>query len=270
LNVKEEFKIKNFLREMLNNTVGTEKADKIQNEIKGLLQQRDPFIPVRQSDAQTIGAVLDDAHPQAAAVVLSELTPKKSSNVLKLLEEGLRHNVVARMTSGERVTPEAKTRIAEMICDKLNSLKTTDGPAQQQMHPEQSMRKVAIILRNLEQELRDGLLKSIRDKDAEAAEKVTNLMIIWDDIPLITDRSLQQILRDIDAKDLALALTKAEDVIINKIKSNMSERAAQTLDEEASLMSAPTNNDIESAREKIVTLLRGKNQNGEVAFVEQE
>jgi flagellar motor switch protein FliG len=256
LHVKEGFKIKNFLREMLTNTVGADKAD--------------PFIPVRQSDAQTIAAVLTDEHPQAVAVVLSELTPKKSSDVLKTLEENMRLNVVARMTIGERVTPEAKMRIAEMICEKLRSLKTDTGAAQQQLHPEQSLRKVAVMLRNLSRELRDGLLNAIRDKDAEAAEKVGNLMIIWEDIPLVTDRSLQQILREIEARDLALALTKADAAIVSKIRANISERAAQTLDEEASLMSAPKNEDIQKARDGIVAILRSKNQNGELAFVEQE
>jgi len=270
LRVKEGFKIKNFLGEMLKNAVGSDKAEQIQGQIKGLLQQRDPFIPVRQADAQTIAAVLKDEHPQAVAVALSELTPKKSSDVLKMLEENLRLTVIARMTIGEKVTPEAKTRIAEMICEKLKGLKTDKGAAQQQMLPEQSLRKVAVILRNLSRELRDGLLKAIRDKDAEAAEKVGNLMIIWEDIPLVTDRSLQQILREIEARDLALALTKTDAGIVSKIRANISERAAQTLDEEASLMSAPKKEDIEKARDGIVAVLRSKNQNGELAFIEQE
>lgn len=270
LTVKEGFKIKNFLREMLNNTVGKDKSEQIQNEIKGLLQQRDPFIPIRQADIQALLAALKGEHPQAMAVVLSELPPKKSSDVLKLLDENIRLNIVSKMTVGERITPEARVRIAEMVCDKLTSLKSGTGAVQQQFHPEESLRNTAIILRNLNKELRDGLLNAIKEKDADAAEKVTNLMILWDDIPLVTDRSLQQVLRDIDSKSLALALTKADSVITNKIRSNISERAAQTLDEEASLMSAPTSEDIKNAREQVVTVLRAKNANGELAFIEQE
>lgn len=270
LYVKEEFKIKNFLREMLNNTVGTEKADKIQKEISGLLQQRDPFIPLRQANAQTIAATLKNEHSQAVAVVLSEITPKKSSDVLKQLEDEMRHKVIAKMTAGEKVTPEARVRIAEMLCAKLNSLKAGQGQTTQHLHPEQSLRNVAVILRNLNQELRDGLIKAINDRDAEAAEKVANLMILWEDIPLVTDRSLQQILRDIDSKDLALALTKADEKITAKIRENISERAAQTLDEETSLMSSPTKEDIQTARGNIVDTLRAKNKSGELAFMEQD
>ena len=188
---------------------------------------------------------------------------------MKLLGEELRHNIIGRMTTGERITPEATVRIAEMACQKLAAMKT--GTAEtKQVHPEQSLRKVAIILRNLGADLRDGMLNAIKEKDAEAAETVTNLMIIWDDIVIIQDKSLQQILRQIEARDLALALTKADETIINKIKSNISERAVQTLDEEASLMSAPSTEDIEAARERIVAVLQEQNQSGAVAFIEQE
>ena len=268
LKVEKGFKIKDFLGQMLTNAIGQEKAKQIQNEISGLIQQRDPFIPLRSAEPATIAAVLKGEHPQAMAVVLSELTPKKSSEVLKLLETPIRQDVVGRMASGERLTPESKMRIAEMICHKLKTLKTEEGPVQQ-VQPEQSLRKVSIILRNLSKELRDGLLSAIKDKDADAAEKVTNLMILWDDIPAITDRSLQNVLRQIDSKDMALALTKADEIIIKKFRSNISERAAQTLDEEVSLMSAPTTEAIEEAREKIVNILRQSNQAGELAFVEE-
>lgn len=268
LKVDQGFKIKEFLGQMLTSTIGQEKAKQVQNEISGLLQQRDPFIPLRSAKPETIVQVLKGEHPQAMAVVLSELTPKKSSEVLKLLEDHIRHDVVARMASGERLTQESKMRIAEMICHKLATLKTEKAPVQQ-MHPEQSLRKVAVILRNLSKELRDGLLAAIKGKDAEASEKVLNLMIIWDDIPLIEDRSLQNILRQIDSKDMALALTKADEQIVRKIRSNISERAAQTLDEETSLMSATSKEAIEEAREKMVNVLRQSNQSGELAFAEE-
>ncbi|MGD9109940.1 MAG: FliG C-terminal domain-containing protein [Phycisphaerales bacterium] len=269
LRVDVGFRLKEFLGQMLTNTIGQEKAQQIQNEISGLLQQRDPFIPLRSAEAPTIASALRGEHPQAIAIILSELSAKKSSEVLKLLDEQIRQDVIARMTSGERLTAESKTRIVEMICHKLKSLKTEQGPAAQQLHPEQSLRKVAIILRNLSQELREGLLNAIRDRDPEAVEKVTNLMIVWDDIPIITDRSLQEILRQVEAKDLALALTKADETTVKKIRSNISERAVQTLDEETSLMSAPTKQDINSARERIVDTLREHNQSGNLTFIEE-
>jgi len=269
LRTSRGFHIKSFLKEMLKSTVGEEKAEHIQTQIQDLLQKRDPFISIRSVDSQTIASVLESEHPQAAAVVLSELEARKSSEVLGLLGEGIRLSAISRMTSCETVTAEAKARIAEMVCKRLEAIKTGGEGAALRARPEQSLRKVAVILRNLGKELRDGLLGAIREKDGEAGEVVANLMIVWEDIPQVADRSLQEALRGIDAKKLALALLKADEAITAKIRSNMSERAAATLDEEASLMSAPKKKDIEEARKEVVQVLRKMNERGELAFMEE-
>jgi hypothetical protein len=78
---------------------------------------------------------------------------------------------------------------------------------------------VAVILRSLGKELRDGLVGAIQEKDKTAGETITNLMIVWEDIPQVTDRSLQTALRGIDARKLALAFHKAEETIIRKIRA---------------------------------------------------
>lgn len=262
------FHLNSFMQEMLKNTMGQARAQEVQTQIKDLLRKRDPFISIRSADAKTIAAGLEGEHPQAAAVVLSELPAKKSSEVLGLLGEGIRFSAIARMASCESVSPEAKARIADMVSKRIESIAGQKGKAAAAT-PEQSLRKVAIILRNLAKEVRDGLLSAIAEKDSEAGGKISNLMVIWEDIPQVGDRSLQEALRSVDTSKLALALFKAEQVIIDKVKSNISERASATLDEEASLMSSPKKEDIESARTEIVQALRDINEKGELSFVEE-
>ncbi len=131
------------------------------------------------------------------------------------------------------------------------------------------MRKVAVILRNLGKDLRDNLINAIKEKDAETGEMVSKLMIIWADIPIVADRPLQESVRAIDSRKMALALHKADEKIITKIRTNISERAVAALDEEASLMSSPKKEDIESAREEIVSILRERNEKGELSFIEE-
>ena len=264
------FHFKSFLSEMLNNTMGEAKAKQVQQEIQDVLQKRDPFITIRSADMQTLGAVLETEHPQAVAVVLAELPPKKSSFILGLLGEGLRVSAISRMTAIGSVTPEAKARIAQMVRQRIEAF----GTAQQsggaiQVRPEQSLRKVAVIVRNLDKEVRDGVIEAIGQKDKDACEKVMNLMVVWEDVALVGDRSLQAALRGIDERQLALALHEAADELVEKIKSNISERAAAMVDEETSLMSTPKKEDIRQAREKIVNVLRDLNQKGELTFVEE-
>jgi len=264
-----EFHFKSFLDTMLKSTVGNEKAEQIQTQIENLLQKRDPFISIRSVDSQTLASVLENEHPQAAAVVLSELPARKSSEVLALLAEDVRLGAISRMTGSGAVTTEAKKRIAETVYKRLETLTAAREDNAMQAAGEQPLRKVAVILRNLGKELRDGLLGAIQEKDTEAGKKVATLMILWEDIPQVADRSLQEALRGIDSQKLALALVKADEVIIEKIRSNISERAAAAIDEETSLMSAPKKDDIAQAKEEIVNALRKMNEKGELNFIEE-
>jgi flagellar motor switch protein FliG len=202
-------------------------------------------------------------------VILSELPAKKSSEVLSILKDEIRQSAVGRMAGSDTVTAEAKMRIAQTICERLEAMTAKQSTEPAAAQPKQSLRKVAVILRNLGTELRQGLLDAIKKKDSGTGEMVANLMLIWEDIPQVSDRSLQEGLRGIDSRKLALALCKADESIIARIRASISERAAAALDEEASLMKAPKKEDIEAAREEIVQILRQMNQKGELAFIEE-
>lgn len=264
------FELKGFLRSMLSSTIGADKAERLQTQIGDLLQKRDPFIPIRSAEPKTLASILDKEHPQAIAVVLSELSARKSSDVLALLDEGIRVSVVTRLTGSQAVALEARMRIAELVCKRLNALTASDsgGVSGGAVGSSPSLRKVAIMLRNLETEIRNGLMKNIEEKDGDVCKQIAELMVLWDDIVDIEDRSLQQAMREVDMQKLALALVEADDAIVRKIRSNISERAAETIDEETSLMSSPKPAEIETARDEITAVLRGINEKGNLSFAE--
>lgn len=263
------FYLNGFLKEVLKSTVGDEKTEHIQAGIQELLYKDDPFISIRSADSQTVATVLENEHPQTAALVLSELPAKKNSEVLSFLDWGIRVSVVNRMSSCGLMSAEAKSRIAEVVCRRLEVIAASgaDGPLQTKSEP--SLRKLAVVLRNLGKEIRDGLLGVIQGKDKQAGEMVADLMMVWEDIPQLADRSLQKALRRIDVKKLALALVKADNKLVQKIKSNISEPMAVMLEEEAIFMSAYKQKDVEEAREEIVRVLREMNERGELAFIEE-
>ncbi len=266
LGSRPTFHLKSFLRHALMSTVGQEQAEHIQKQLQTLVRRRDPFLPIRTASPAAISKALDGEHPQVAAVVLSELDPRVSSQVLGTLGEGVRLSVIARMTRAEQMTSEARGHIAETVCDRLKSL---PGDRDGGLDPrDATLRKVAVILRNLGKDLRDGLLEAIGEKDTQTSQAVALLMVVWDDILHVTDRSLQEALRGIDSQKLALALHKADEAIVRKIRANISERMAQSLDEEASLMSSPTREDAIRAREDVVHALREANEKGALTFME--
>ena len=269
LQAGETFQLNSFLDEVLKSTVGEEKAGQIQTQIQDVLCNRDPFISICSVDAQTLALVLGDEHPQTIAVVLSELPAAKRLEVLNYLDGGIRISVIGRMSDCTTMTAEAKALVAEEVCERLNAIAIHSTGKPLPSWSEQSLRKVALIVRDLDKEIRDGLLGAICGKDSRAGEMVAELMVIWADIPHVTDRSLQEVLRGVDANKLVLALHEADESIIQKIRSNLSERAVAALDEEASLISAPGNEDIEDARGEIVRVLREMNEKSELAFIQE-
>jgi len=95
---------------------------------------------------------------------------------------------------------------------------------------------------------------------------VMDQMILWEDIPLIKDRSLQEAMKGVDPKQLATMFTKADEAIVRKVRSNISERAAAMVDEETSFMKDVPKEDIARARDAMVATLRELNSKGQIAF----
>jgi flagellar motor switch protein FliG len=258
-----KFNMKTFLNEMLVNVLDKEKAEQIQSQVKKATEHKDLFLDIRLAGTDELVLALEGEHPQTIAVVLSELPPKKSQEVLSLLDEEARLKAVCKMTDPGSIGRGVKQRMASTITERLNSFKGETLMAK----PEQTLRKLAIVLSGLQTDLRDRLLDEIGKHDEEIGSKVRALMITWEDILSIADRSLQEALRSVDSGKLAVALYEADENIVQKIRSNMSERAVAMLDEETSLMQEPLEEEVLDAREELVSLLRDANQEGKLRMI---
>jgi flagellar motor switch protein FliG len=260
--------VKGFINNMLISTVGQDKAKKIQSQIQSAIQQGDPFIAIKDANAFELSEVLKEEQPQTIAMILSELPPRKSQEVLILLGEEIQAQTICKMACLGVIKPEIKQIIASTVEKKLKLLQETSGPATTSQK-EDPLRKLAIMLRGLENELRSRLIEEVGKQNKETAENLLTQMIHWIDIPLIADRALQEILRSIDNAQLAKALYEADETISEKIKSNISERAKEAIAEEISLMREPEQKEIDEARQAVLEPLREANKKGELKFVEQ-
>ena len=255
-----------FLNEMLVNILGKEKAEQIRAQIKETTAQKDLFIGIRSASADELVLALEGEHPQTIALVLSELGLKKSQEVMSLLNEDVRLETVLKMTTPDLLGFGVKQRIAFMISERLRSFKGETlvvKPGRQ----EENLRRLAIVLSGLEKDLRDQLLDEIKKHDEETGKKVRHLMVTWEDILSIADRSLQEALRSAESSKLAVALYGADEEIVQKIRSNISERAAAMVDEETSLMQEPLEKEVLDAREEVVKTLREANEEGKLRLV---
>ena len=258
-----KFSMKAFLNEMLMTVLDEEAALQIQSEVKKISGGTDQFGEIRLASSDELVLALKGEHPQTIAVVLSELDPKKSQDVLARLDEEVRVKAVCRMLNPELVGSGVKQRMAFTVSERLQGLK---GETLSE-RPEQTLRKLAVVLSGLETDLRDQMLDEISKHDEETSKTVRNLMITWDDITSIADRSMQEALRSVEPGKLAVALYGAKDVIIEKIRSNISERAVASLDEEISLMQDPIEKEVLDAREEVVGPLRDANEQGTLRVI---
>ena len=254
----QKFNVKTFLNEMLVNVLDKDKAEQIQSQVKKATEQKDLFLDIRQASTDELVLALDGEHPQTIAVVLSELPPKKSQEILSLLNEETRLKAVCKMTNPELMGSGVKQRMVSTITRRLKSFKGETLVEK----PEQTLRKLALVLSGLEKDMRDPMLAEIGKNDEETASMIRRLMITWEDITSVADRSMQESLRSVDSGKLALALYGADEDIVQKIRSNISERARGMLDEEISLMQEPLEKEVLAAREEVVKPLREANEEG--------
>jgi len=254
----QKFSVRSFLNEMLVNILDKEKIEQIQSQVKIATEKKDVFLDIRSASTDELVLALDGEHPQTIAVVLSELPTKKSQEVLSLLGEEVRLKAVCKMTNPEIIGSGVRQRMAATVTKRLKSFKGETVVEK----PEQALRKLALVLSGLERDMRDQMLAEIGKNDEETAAMVKRLMITWEDIPSVADRSLQEALRSVDTGKLALALHGADEDIAQKIRSNMSDRAVSLLDEEISLMQEPLEKEVLNAREEVVRPLREANEEG--------
>ena len=260
------------LTALLEKAVGRDQAGEILKLAQAAVRERDPFLSIRSASLGDLARILQGESGQVAAMVLGELTSAKASKLLPMLDERVRSESIRGMTSGDGASLAVRTRVAARLAERLNvglvaadtAAATGDGTEQTQ-----KLRKVAMLLRGLDAPTRDALLKAIDSNDADAGRAVRDLMVIWADVVSVADRSLQNILRLVDARNLALALHGAEPAVVAKINSNISERARAMVDEEISLMSSTKQEDVEKARQEVLKAMRELNATGQLEFEEQ-
>jgi flagellar motor switch protein FliG len=263
--------VKSFVTNLLQNVGGKDKAAEIQSRMKKAVLEHDPFIVISNASAEQVASAVGAEPPQAIALVLSALPSKLSTEVLAKLEEQLSAQVVWRMTVPTDVSPKTLRRIGEVVCKRIIEMSSEQqSPAIRDSAGKDTLRKLALVLSGLQKDRREILLQQIQGRSDDTAKMIKALMVTWEDIPKIDDKCLQGLLRKVEAGVLAKALHGADALITQKIRSNISERLSQMIDDELSLLGEPRKKDILAAREEVAMPLREANEAEQLIFIEEE
>jgi flagellar motor switch protein FliG len=129
---------------------------------------------------------------------------------------------------------------------------------------------VAKVLNLTGGQLEKQLLDGLQQRSSEITTQIQSLMFVFEDLLLLDGKGMQRLLREVETKELALALKAASDELKQHIKSNMSERAAAALDEEIELLGPVRVRDVEAAHTRIIEAVRALEESGELLLRNRE
>jgi len=248
-----------YAREVLERAYGPAKAAAMLRRIQTQLQDTAGLHLLRNADPTQLGSMLRGEHPQTIALILSHLQPSQTANVLKELPPEQGSEVVYRMARMEKVSPEMLQLIERSMWSEdlapSRGLSASGGP-----------QAVAAILNTMPASLEKQLMEGVQRRDAALCEQIRNLMFVFEDIVTIDARSIQRVLREVDGKELALALKGASPELQDKITGAMSQRAVAALKEEMEMMGPTKKRDVETAQGNIVAALRRLEEAGEIVL----
>jgi flagellar motor switch protein FliG len=247
-----------FAREVLEKAFGPQKAQAMFKRIVAQISETAGLHRLRNADPQQLGNMLRGEHPQTVALILAHLEPTHTAQVLKELDPQFGAEVVLRVARMEKVSPDMLILIERSILTETDlaptqGLTTSGGP-----------QVVAEVLNLVTPSLEKAIMRGLEERDPALSEQIRNLMFVFEDVVSLDDRSIQRLLREIDVKELALALKSASNEVKNKILGGMSQRASTALKEEMEMLGPARKRDIESAQTAIVAMIRKLEDAGEI------
>lgn len=246
-----------YAKEVLQKAFGPEKAMKIIERLISNLQVK-PFDFLRQTDPLQLVNFLQSEHPQTVALILSYLEPQLAGRILASLSDDLQVEVVKRIALLERSSPDVIREIEKNLERKLS------GFVSQSFSQVGGVNTAAEIMNSLDRSSEKKIMEKLGYDSPELAEEIRRRMFVFEDLIKLDDRSVQLILREVETKDLALALKGASEEVKEKIFKNISKRAAQLLQDELEYMGPVRIKDVEEAQQKIINVVRRLEEAGEI------
>jgi flagellar motor switch protein FliG len=248
-----------YLRNVLNSALGEEKATMILDRI---LQGDDSagIERLKWVDAETVAEIIKNEHPQIIATILVHLERDQASDILFKFTPRLRNDVVLRIATLDGVQPNALRELNEALAKQLV------GSDQLKKKTLGGVRCAAEILNMLPGTIEGEAVESIREFDGELAQKIQDEMFKFDDLMDVDDRSLQLVLREVEAEKLIIALKGADAEIREKIFKNMSERAAEQLREDLESRGPVRLSEVEAQQKEILKIVRRLAEEGQLVL----
>lgn len=248
-----------YAQAILEKSFGPQRAVEIIDKVKTLTTLKG-FDVLKKAESTQLVNFLSKEHPQTIALILCHLSPDQTAEALQELPEPFRSDVAYRIATLGKVSPQTLKQIERVVDEMAGS------SISQSVSKLGGTKALAVILNRLNVSMSKELLDKLSERDTEVSVEIKRLMFLFEDIINIQDKDIQKILKEVDRKDIALALKIADDRVKNKVFSNMSERAADLLKEELQFMGMVKLKEVELAQAKIIDVIKDLEEQGAISL----
>ena len=246
-----------FARGTLERAVGSHRAQEILDRVMGTTSSG--FYMLKNTSPEQLAPFISNEHPQTIGLILSQLDPGQAAGILSQLPERIQADVAYRVATMGNITPGVLKQVEESLeanlKDILSGNKDVGGP-----------KIVADMLNLTGTSVEKNILERLDAQDPEIAEVVRNMMFVFDDISSLNDREIQILLREVEQKDLVIAMKTASEDVKEKLLSNMSDRVRQFMEEEMEFLGPMRLSEVEEVQLRVVRKLRQLEDQGQVAI----
>ncbi len=246
-----------YAREVLEQALGSRKAKEILEKVQAQIRTTG-FNLLENVDPNQLVNYISKEHPQTIGLLLAHMDPKNSAPIISALPAELQVEVATRIATMESVSPEVLDQVEQVLSQQIRTLFGGD------VSEIGGVKAVAEILNMVDRSAEKNILGNLERENPELATEIKNLMFVFEDVLLIDDRSMQRVMKEIDTKELSLALKGGNEEVQAKFFKNMSSRAADMIKEEMEYMGPVRLKDVEDTQQRIVDVIRRLEEDGEI------
>ncbi len=248
-----------YIKNMLTEALGKDKADSLIDRIL-VGGNTTGLDTLKWMDGRAVAELIRYEHPQIQAIVLSYLESDQAAEVLGVLDEKVRLDVVMRVASLESIQPQALQELNDILEKQFS------GNASTKTSKIGGVKCAADIMNFIDTTIEADLMDSIKEVDAELGTEIEELMFVFDNLKDVDDKGIQTLLREVSSDILIIALKGADTELQEKIFKNMSKRAAELLRDDLEAKGPVKVSEVEGAQKEILTIARRLSESGEIAL----
>ena len=246
-----------YAKDLLSKALSPEEAALILDTLDKSFRAQ-PFHFLKRVGGENIRTFIQDEMPQTIGLVLAHLEHEQAAEILGGLAPEKQLEVVKRIATMENTSPEVVDQVESSLESRLSMIVSQD------LKEIGGIKTVAELLNVIGRATEKSILENLEEEDPDLVDQIKRLMFVFEDILLVNDKGIQNVLKEVDNEELALALKTGSEELKEKIFKNMSERASELIREEMEYMGPVRVADVEAAQQTIVDVVRRLEEQGDV------